>query len=76
MDPDILRLILLVFGILVVLGIYFWGRSRAKDVRRTAPDEGLSRDNEPVFSTLSSEDMDEMLPSPSASRPYPQMTGC
>ncbi len=70
MDPDILRLFLLVLGILVVLGIYFWGRTRGKDGRRTGADEGrLSRENEPVFSTLSSEDMDDLRTETEASTP-------
>lgn len=61
MDPDILRLILLVLGILVLLGIYLWGRTHAKTGRRAAVGGGrLTRDNEPVFGSLSSKDMEEM----------------
>ncbi len=61
MDPDILRLILLVLGILVVLGIYLWGRTHGKTGRRAALGGGrLTRDNEPVFGSLSSKDMEEM----------------
>ncbi len=70
MDPDILRLILLVLGILVVLGIYLWGRNRGKGGRRAAAGDGrLSRENEPVFSSLSSEDMEEMRTESEASTP-------
>ena len=70
MDPDILRLILLALGILVLLGIYFWGRTRGKKGRRAEAGEGrLTRDNEPVFSSLSPEDMEEMRTESEASIP-------
>jgi cell division protein ZipA len=61
MDPDILRLILLVLGILVLLGIYFWGRTHGKNSSRAAVGGGrLTRDNEPVFGSLSSKDIEEI----------------
>ncbi len=61
MDPDILRLILLVLGILVLLGIYFWGRTHGKNGSRAAVGGGrLTRDNEPVFGSLSSQDIEEI----------------
>lgn len=70
MDPDTLRLILLALGILVVLGIYLWGRSHAKSGSRAAiGGDPLTGDSEPDLGSLSTEDMEEMLTEAEVSEP-------